>query len=129
MTNQTFIDFHFHLCSNSPFLVFTLLLEEDDGNIEEARCFFNLSNSFHNTVHLGGRGDNSSSPKKSQFALLSSFFTAFPPSSSSTSSLRIPFYRRAPPGTAAVLDRDARRHHLFRRPSPSTPPPGVENEG
>ena len=42
--------------------------EEEEGDKEEARCFFNLNNSFHRTVHFGGLGDGSSSTN--QFTLL-----------------------------------------------------------
>ncbi|KAK3417604.1 hypothetical protein EUGRSUZ_H03551 [Eucalyptus grandis] len=61
--------------------------EEDDGDSEELeRCFFNLSSSFHKTVHLGGLGDGSSS--KNQFALLCSLLSlASSRPSSSPSSL------------------------------------------
>lgn len=55
--------------------------EEEEGDKVEARCFFSLNSSFHRTVHLGGRGDGSSSTN--QLTLLSSLFTS---SSSSCSS-------------------------------------------
>lgn len=55
--------------------------EEEDGDKVEARCFFSLNNSFHRTVHLGGRGDGSSSTN--QLTRLSSLFA---PSSSCSSS-------------------------------------------
>ncbi|KAI4345605.1 hypothetical protein L6164_012711 [Bauhinia variegata] len=57
--------------------------EEEEGDKVEARCFFNLSNSFHRTVHFGGLGDGSSSTN--QFILLSSLFTFSSSSSFPTS--------------------------------------------
>lgn len=47
--------------------------EEEDGDKVDERCFRNLSNSFHRTVHVGGLGEGSSSG--SQLTLLSALLT------------------------------------------------------
>ncbi|POO02226.1 hypothetical protein TorRG33x02_020100, partial [Trema orientale] len=58
--------------------------DEEDGDKVEARCFFNLSNSFHKTVHLGGLGEGSSSTNQLTL-LLSSLLTSSSSSSPSES--------------------------------------------
>ncbi|MFS7930004.1 hypothetical protein Hanom_Chr04g00339061 [Helianthus anomalus] len=49
---------------------------EEDGESEDAFCFFNLNNSFHKTVHFGGLGDGSSSINQ-VILFVSSIFTSF----------------------------------------------------
>ena len=60
--------------------------EDEEGDKEEARCFFSRSSSFHRTVHFGGLGDGSSSTNQT---LGSSLLISSPSPSSASLVLRL----------------------------------------
>ncbi|KAJ6981788.1 hypothetical protein NC653_025016 [Populus alba x Populus x berolinensis] len=60
--------------------------EDEEGDKEEARCFFSRSSSFHRTVHFGGLGDGSSSTNQT---LGSSLLISCPSPTSASLVLRL----------------------------------------